>query len=98
MLSRLAAIAAIGILIVQGTAIAAPTAHTSARTLECGSFKYGSDGLQPGPADVTALHVSCRVARQLALAGTEPGWRCRLVEGLKFKCTRRNEVVTYFGE
>ena len=98
MLSRLAAFAAIGVLGVQGAALEPPTAHARTRTLNCGSFNFGSDGLPPGAADITALSVSCRAGRRLALAGTEPGWRCWLVEGLKFKCVRRDEVVAYLGE
>jgi hypothetical protein len=34
----------------------------------------------------------------LAVQGAAAGWRCRLVEGLEFTCTRRNGVVTSFGE
>lgn len=75
-----------------------PTSHAASLTFQCGSFKYGSDGLRPGPSHVTALRTTCRTARRLAFAGSQPGWHCRLVEGLLIKCTKDRAVVTYFGE
>lgn len=42
----------------------------------CGSFKYGSDGLPPGPGNVRARGVSCGFARSLAYHGSARGWHC----------------------
>ena len=77
---------------------ATAVARASSLTLQCGSYKYGSDGFQPGPSHITALRVSCRVARQVAYTGDPAGWHCKLVEGLRFKCHKGRAVVTFYGE
>jgi hypothetical protein len=69
-------------------------------TRHCGSFKYGSDGSQPGPSQITAKRVSCRFARGLALRGGANGWHCHIAMGLEFVCrpARGRGVVTFLGE
>jgi hypothetical protein len=81
-------------------AAAAGRTHRAVVTRHCGSFRYGSDGLPPGPSDITAKRVSCRFARALALRGQARGWHCHLAIGLKFVCrpARGRAVVTFLGE
>ena len=75
-------------------------AHAHAATAHCGSFKYGTDGFQPGPSGIVAQHVSCWFARATALLGPAPGWHCRDVQGLLLVCkpARGNGQVDFFGE
>jgi hypothetical protein len=88
-----------GALAIPFVSAAAPHAH-SAGVRHCGSFKFGTDGLQPGPSGITAKNVSCWFARATALLGAAPGWHCRNATGLLFTCkpTRGNGVVTFGGE
>jgi|GEM_PF-1534964 hypothetical protein len=67
-------------------------------TRHCGSFKYGTDGQQPGSSGITARNVSCWFARAVALLGPAPGWHCTLTTGILFVCKRGNAVVTFYGE
>jgi hypothetical protein len=72
----------------------------SPRVAQCGSFKFGTDGSQPGPSGITAKNVSCWFARATALLGAAPGWRCQETVGITFVCKpgRGSGVVTFFGE
>jgi hypothetical protein len=79
------------------TASVAQQGHAS-QTRQCGSFKFGLDGYQPGPSGITATNVGCWEARAIALLGPAPGWRCRLAEGLTFTCRRGKATISYFGE
>jgi hypothetical protein len=67
-------------------------------TRHCGSFKYGTDGRQPGPGGITAKNVSCWFARAVALLGAAPGWHCGLKTGVLFVCRGGTGVVTFYGE
>ncbi len=69
-------------------------------TRHCGSFKFGTDGLQPGPSGITTQNESCWFARATALLGAAPGWHCHLTVGITFVCrpTQGNGMVTFFGE
>jgi hypothetical protein len=67
-------------------------------THQCGSFKYGTDGQQPGPSEISAHGTSCWTARAIALLGAAPGWRCHLKIGILFVCRNGRAVVTYYGE
>ena len=78
---------------------ASATARASATTKHCGSFKYGTDGMNPGPSAITATNVSCWFARAVALIGPAPGWRCENTVGLRFVCKGgATGVVTLYGE
>jgi hypothetical protein len=70
----------------------------SATTRHCGNFKYGTDGLQPGPGGITAKNVTCWFARAVALLGAPPGWHCDLKTGVLFVCRDGTGVVTFYGE
>lgn len=74
--------------------------RSAAVTRHCGSFKFGIDGLRPGPSGITARNVSCWFARATALLGAAPGWHCRDTVGLLFVCRRArgSGVVTFLGE
>lgn len=76
------------------------SARVAAAVSHCGSFKYGTDGQQPGPSGITARQVSCWFARATALLGAAPGWSCHITVGITFSCKPRhgNGVVTFFGE
>jgi len=69
-------------------------------TRHCGSFKYGSDGLPPGPSDIAATGVKCRFARSIAFHGKARGWHCHISVGLTFVCrpVRGHGKVTFLGE
>jgi hypothetical protein len=75
-------------------------AHVVSSSQQCGSFKYGTDGGQPGPSGIKANHVSCWFARATALVGAAPGWHCRVTVGITLVCRPRhgNRAVTFFGE
>lgn len=94
----------VAVCLLAGVCLATSTAtartHAAAVTRHCGSFKYGSDGSQPGPSQITAKRVSCRFARTLALRGGATGWRCHIAMGLEFVCrpARGRGVVTFLGE
>jgi hypothetical protein len=78
-------------------ASATPRNH-QAIAKRCGSFKYGTDGRQPGPGGITATNVSCWFARATALLGPAPGWRCKNTVGLRFVCRRGTAMVAFYGE
>jgi hypothetical protein len=80
------------------SSIGADYALTTAPTRHCGSFKYGLDGQQPGPTDITAKNVSCWLARAVALLPGAPGWHCANTVGILFVCKRGDAVVTFNGE
>jgi hypothetical protein len=88
-----------GALAIPVVSAAAPHAH-SAGVRHCGSIKFGTDGNQPGPGNITAKNVSCWFARATALLGPGPGWHWfdngRLV--ITCKPSRGNGVVIYTGE
>lgn len=67
-------------------------------TRHCGSFRYGTDGLNPGPSGITAKNTSCWLARAVALLGPAPGWKCKNTVGLIFVCRRGDAVVKFYGE
>jgi hypothetical protein len=71
---------------------------TRGTTRHCGSFKYGTDGRQPGPGGITAKNVTCWFARAVALLGAAPGWHCTLETGVRFVCRGATGVVTFYGE
>ncbi len=80
-------------------AAAGPGAGVAASALRhCGSFKYGLDGLPPGPSEITGRGVRCQLARSVALHGGKPGWQCHLVKGLLFACRHHRAVVRFYGE
>jgi hypothetical protein len=91
--------AMIGAIVSPAVAVAG-RAHTTSSVRHCGSFKFGTDGLRPGPSGITAEHVSCWFARATALLGAPPGWHCRIAGGLRFACRPRHGHgrVTFFGE
>ena len=66
---------------------------------DCGNFKYGVDGKQPGPGGVRAKAVSCWFARATALLGAAPGWHCTNPKGRLYVCRPRSgsAVVKYYG-
>jgi hypothetical protein len=78
----------------------AKSGQSASVTRHCGSFKFGTDGQQPGPSGITAENVSCWFARATALLGPAPGWHCHITVGITFVCRPRhgNEMVTFFGE
>jgi hypothetical protein len=88
-------------------AVAVPVVWTTGGTASgagvirhCGSFKFGTDGSQPGPSGITAMNVSCWFARATALLGAAPAWSCHLNVGLTFECRphRGQGRVDFFGE
>lgn len=91
---------ALAVLATPGASAAAGPSHSAAVTRHCGSFKFGIDGLRPGPSGITARKVSCWFARATALLGAAPGWHCRDTVGLLFVCrpARGNGMVTFLGE
>ena len=93
-------LALLALLAVADVPYAAGQTHHAVVTRQCGSFRLGSDGLPPGPSQITAKNVSCRFARGLALRGGARGWNCRLARGLMFVCrpAHGRGVVTFLGE
>lgn len=73
---------------------------SKAQTLNCGSFKYGLDGAEPGPSVIRATNVSCGIARSVALYGPRRGshWKFHQGRGLIGVYTRHNQRITYYGE
>jgi hypothetical protein len=92
-------VVAVGVLGIPAAA-ATTTQHSrvAVATRHCGSFKYGTDGLQPGPGGITAKGVTCWFARAVALLGPAPGWHCTNTVGLLFVCQRGDAVVRFYGE
>jgi hypothetical protein len=88
---------AIALPVVSATAKPAQSASVSRH---CGSFKFGTDGFQPGPSGIIAENESCWFARATALLGAAPGWHCHIVVGLQLTCkpARGNGVVKFYGE
>jgi hypothetical protein len=100
-LKRLVVIACLlGATAIQVVSAPAEGGHTATVTSHCGSFKFGTDGLQPGPSGISASHVSCWFARATALLGPAPGWHCHITVGITLVCKPRhgNGVVIFFGE
>jgi hypothetical protein len=81
--------------IASASATARPSTTPAKR---CGSFKYGTDGRNPGPSGITATNVSCWFARAVALVGPAPGWRCKNTVGVRFVCRHGTGIVTFYGE
>jgi hypothetical protein len=78
-------------------AVAAPA---SASTHNCGSFKFGTDGGQPGPSGILATNVDCWTARAIVLLGPPKGkgWHQRAGQGLTFYYTRGDQKIRFYGE
>lgn len=93
-------IALLGSLALPDVPYAAGRTYGAVVTRHCGSFRYGADGLPPGPSQITAKNVSCRFARRLALRGRARGWHCHLAMGLMLVCrpARGPGMVTFLGE
>src|SRR5436309_12492715 len=90
------------LIVIAVTGLAIPvgcgTTQNFRSTRHCGSFKYGTDGQNPGPSGITATNVSCWFARAVALLGPAPGWRCKNTIGLIFVCKHGEAVVKFYGE
>jgi hypothetical protein len=101
-MKKFATLLSVVCLMVIPTVIAsADAAHVAGvAATNCGSFKYGIDGLQPGPSGIKASGVSCWFARATALLGAAPGWACRITVGITLVCrsSKYAGTVTYYGE
>ena len=93
----LVVVAALAALVVAAGSQASGTAPTMRN---CGSFKYGLDGLRPGPGGIREHGVSCWLAKAVALLGPGPGWRCVNRTGVLYVCRPRSgsAVVKFYGK
>ena len=89
---------AVGVLGIPSASAVTQHVRTTQPTRHCGFFRYGTDGLQPGPGGITAKNVSCWFARAVALLGPAPGWHCVNPIGVLFVCKRGEAVVKFYGE
>lgn len=87
------------ILVAAIMALAIPSA-AQASTHNCGSFKYGTDGAQPGPSGIQATNVDCWTARAIVLLGPPKGkgWHFKMGQGLTGYYVRGNQTIRFFGK
>jgi hypothetical protein len=93
-------LAATGALAMPAVADIRHSAQVASATHHCGSFKFGLDGLQPGPGGITVKNETCWYARAVVLLGPPPhaGWRFVQGTGLLGKYVRGNQVIAFYGE
>ena len=92
------ALVATSVAVMAISSASATARHSTTLAKRCGSFKYGTDGRNPGPSGITATNVSCWFARAVALVGPAPGWGCKNTVGVRFVCRRGTGIVTFYGE
>ena len=90
----------VAIVLMAATVSACGNQHTNAKVEHCGSFKYGLDGQQSGPGEVSAMRTTCWMARAIAILypALPAGWTCKNPVGIRYVCAHGDEKVTFYGE